>query len=117
MQKIKNKADKKRHGCVTAWLGLLLIGVVFGLYVNISYGLYFMLLMTLINLVLIILLFQWKKIAFWGFVISCIIVFVYNMNYGVDTATAIGGLLSPLVLWAIFQFKSNGVSAWDNLED
>ena len=102
-----NKTEKKRHGCVTLWLGLMMSVCVLGVYGNVTAGLYLMLLMTLINIVLIILLFQWKKIAFWGFVISCIIVFVLNMNYGIDTTTAFGGLLSPLVLYAVFQFKSN----------
>ena len=127
--KINKSSNKKRHGCVTAWLILLLLGSVFGIYVNLQAllisnyfgmqtGLVALLILSVINFICIILLFNWNINGCWGLVVSAIIIFVINLNYGVDAAALVGGLVSPLILYAVLQIKRDGdeVSAWDNLK-
>ena len=115
-----NVANKKRHGCVTTWLVILLIGSTLGVLVNLGAGFFWpfnlLLLMSIVNIVCVILMFDWKIVGFWGLSISAVIIFVINLTYGVELPTAIGGILSPVILYGILQIKRNNISAWDQLD-
>ena len=115
-----NVANKKRHGCVTTWLIILLIGSTLGVLVNLGTGFFWpfnlLLLMSIVNIVCVILMFDWKIIGFWGLSISAVIIFMINLTYGVELPTAIGGLLSPVILYGILQIKRNNISSWDQLD-
>jgi len=107
---------KKRHGCVTTWLVLMLISNLFAVLINFNAGLSILAFLGLLGIVSTVFLFQWSKKGFFLFTLIAVVAFMLNLSYQVPIGTALMGLFSPIVLWAIFQFKSNDVSAWDNLE-
>ena len=123
--------SKQRHGCVTAWLILMIIA---NSITAISYlfmgdtisqnlpnaipqpmmlGLAFL---GIANLVFAIMLFQWKKWAFWGFVGTSILALAINLSIGLSVGASLFGLLGIAVLYGILQIKKDGVTAWENLE-
>ena len=107
---------KKRHGCVTTWLVFMIISNLFAMLINFNAGLSFLAFLGLLGIVSAVLLFQWSIKGFFIFTIICVIAFIINLSYQIPIGSAFTGLVSPIILWAIFQFKSNDVSAWDNLE-
>jgi len=122
--------EKQRHGCVTAWLTFIILinSVVAFLYLfvtdmvaeNVPSGDSNMMLMILgviglANVLFAYLLLTWKKIGFYGFVISGIITIFINISIGVETQQAVVGLIGIVVLLVILQIKKDGVSAWENL--
>ena len=113
-------AYKKRHGCVTAWFILLLIGSTFGLLINFAVGFYYphniFVLLSIGQLACIISMFNWKRAGFWGYTIICIIAGFINMSMGVEIAATIGGLLSPVILYGILQIEKGGSTSWDQLD-
>ena len=113
-------AYKKRHGCVTAWFILLLIGSTFGLLINFAVGFYYphniFVLLSIGQLACIISMFNWKRAGFWGYTIICIIAGFINMSVGVEISATIGGLLSPVILYAILQIERGGSTSWDQLD-
>ena len=111
---------KKRHGCVTAWFILMLIGSTLGLLINFAVGFYYphniFVLLSIGQLACIISMFNWKRAGFWGYTIICIIAGFINMSMGVEIAATIGGLLSPVVLYGILQIEKGGSNSWDQLD-
>jgi hypothetical protein len=89
--------DKRRHGCVTAWLILIIVinslsGVVsfFGLgmsFDKIPQSLRAVLValgfLSIVKVACAILLFQWKRIGFWGFLVISAAALVINVRYDV----------------------------------
>ncbi|MGM9831385.1 MAG: hypothetical protein ACI3Z5_05145 [Paludibacteraceae bacterium] len=77
---------------------------------------------------------KWRKIGFWGCVMTAVIVAIINVvmmnlikqdyalvgllyNFNLNPITqVIATSLSLLILWAILQIKKNGVSCWKQLE-
>jgi hypothetical protein len=130
--------EKQRHGFVTFWLWLMLIGGVLGsipyftnslelaAVLSVAAGkivqpsmIYLLGVVGLLNIGLAIALLQWKKWGFWGFCGTATIAFIINASIGllsISPAMPIIGILSILILWAILQIKKDGVSCWDNLE-
>lgn len=123
--------DKKRHGCVTTWLILLMIvnsGVAlihfFGNDLLIKYMpynvspamLYLLGFFSTMNVVFAVLLFQYKKIGFWGFIVSAVAGFLINLQLGLSVGQALAGFVGIGVLFAILQIKQNGISAWEQME-
>jgi hypothetical protein len=123
--------DKKRHGCVTTWL-ILLMTVNSGAALlhffftdllmqympyNVSPGMLYLLgFFSVMNVVFAVLLFQYKKFGFWGFIVSAIAGFLINLQLGLSVGQAITGFVSIGVLFAILQIKQNGISAWEQME-
>jgi hypothetical protein len=123
--------SKQRHGCVTTWLILMIIG---NSYSAISYLFmddmlsqvlaepipdsmrYALALVGITNLIFAIMLFQWKKWAFWGFAGTAIITLFINLSIGLGIGPSILGLLGIVILYAILQIKKDGKTAWENLE-
>jgi hypothetical protein len=119
---------KERHGCVTAWLVLLIIvnAIISFIYLFRNETLQLSVSPTLIilfgligiaNIVFAILLLSWKKIGFFGFIISSIIALILNLYAGLGTFQSIAGLFGVIILYAILSIKKDGISAWDNLFD
>lgn len=122
---------KKRHGCVTAWLILMIIA---NSITAISYllmgdtilenlpnptsksTLILLAILGLANLAFAILLFQWKKWAFWGFTASALITLVINLSIGLSIGQSLLGLLGFILLYVVLQIKQDGKTAWENLE-
>ena len=122
---------KKRHGCVTAWLILMIVlnaltavtwfffNDVFREQIGEGVNKNTMLalgLIGLLNLVFAIMLFRWKKWAFWGFLITSLIAFGINLSLGLGIGQSAMGLLGIIVLYAVFQIKADGRTAWSYLE-
>ncbi len=78
------------------------------------------------------LLLKWKKIGFWGAVVTAIILAIVNViminlvkqdymliGLSLDLNPIIQVIVTPIsliILWAILQIKKNGVSCWNLLE-
>jgi len=72
--------------------------------------------LAIVNLVASIMLFQWKKWAFWAFAGTSLIALVINLSLGLGIGSSLLGLLGIIILYAILQIKKGGVTAWENLE-
>jgi hypothetical protein len=122
---------KQRHGCVTAWLVLIIVlnSVVAFLYLlrgswiaehlpgGISTGMITLLgLLCILNIVFAVMLFQWKKWGFWGVIVTDVIAFIINLSIGLSIVQSALGLLGIGVLYAILQIKQGSKSAWENME-
>lgn len=123
---------KERHGCVTAWLALMIVtnlGVVATYFAfkdavvsalpnepssMLIYGLGFL---GLLNIVFAVLLFQWKKIGFFGFAVSSVVALGINLALGLGITECMSGLLGIALLFAVLQIKNkHKVAAWELLE-
>lgn len=126
----RNLNVKKRHGCVTAWLIYMIIVdsliaiiyffasdfVVENLRGNISTPMIIISgIMGITNVVFSILLFQWKKIGFWGFTVTSIADLIINLSLGLGLEQSLIGLVDIIVLYYILQIKKDNIPAWDNL--
>lgn len=145
--------EKQRHGFVTFWLILMIIANIAGAIMQIlsanyaiwqyateekaqlffyvehgkvdyyTYAVYFMVILSVVNVVGAILLLNWKKVGYWLFVGSasaCLAIMISFAVFGGVTTTVLssmlGAVLAPVVLWAILQIKKDGVSCWKQLE-
>lgn len=124
--KEEKEVIKSRHGCVTTYLVLMIIvnSITALTYFsrnnsipNISNGLVIVLgIIGTLNVIFAVLLLQYKKIGFYGFVVSSIITFVLNTMIGIDVGKALLGLVGIAIFYAILQIKQDNNSAWQHLE-
>ena len=126
-----NNAPKQRHGCVTAWLVLMIIAnsmtAILYLFAgdmvsqNFPGGISDSMILVLGilgvgNIIFSILLFKWKKLGFWGFLLTSIAALAINLNIGLGIGQSLFGLVGLAVLYGVLQIKENNVKAWDLLE-
>ena len=119
---------KQRHGCVTAWLIWTIIGSSFFAIVyiymflfdepnGISYPKIVLLgIICIVQVISSVLLFQWKKIGFWGFIFTSISALIINLSIGIGIGQALAGLVSIAILYGILQIKKKNVTTWESLE-
>jgi hypothetical protein len=122
---------KERHGCLTAWLILMLIAnaataliyflasdmIAKNLPVPLPTSMAMLLgLVGLCNVLFAVFIFKWKKWGFWGFVATSIIALGINLSLGLGIGQSILGLIGIAVFYGVLQIKQNGVSGWANLE-
>lgn len=120
---------KKRHGCVTTWLIIMIIvnfltainylfnseSVIVNFPSNTPISIVILLgILGIANVIFAILLLKWKKIGFWGFTIASLIVLIINLSIGLGIWSFFG-LIGIAVLYGVLQIKKNDVPAWDNL--
>lgn len=123
--------NKARHGCVTAWLILMIIGnslAIVGYFVAdtlspetsvevMSRGNKMILgIISVANLSFSILLLKWVKWAFFGFLVTSLLTFLINLNSGIGIEISLTGLSGVLILFAVLQIKADGLSAWEQLK-
>jgi hypothetical protein len=123
--------SKQRHGCVTAWLIMMIIfnSLTAALYLfanemfvenlpnNPPASMFYLLgVIGFANVFFAIQMMQWKKYAFWGFAITAFGTFSINLSIGLNILQALGGLVGIVILYAVFQIKRDNISAWENLE-
>ena len=122
---------KQRHGCVTAWLILMIIAG------TLSAASYFFMheyfdenypvevsqpikqiygMLSIANVFLAVMLLQWKKWAFYFFAMNSLIVLILNLYIGLSIVISFMGLFGLAILFGVLQIKKDGVSAWENLE-
>lgn len=120
---------KQRHGCLTAWLVLMIIVnalaallYLFGSAVirqNLpnepAWTFPVLAVGCIINIVFSIALFQWKKWGFFGFIATSIVAFVVNLAVGLNIIQALLGLLGIAILYGVLQIGKEK-KGWDQLE-
>ncbi|MEO3404707.1 hypothetical protein AAFN85_12445 [Mucilaginibacter sp. CAU 1740] len=119
----------ERHGFVTAWLVFMMIVNSFAalryllqarelsIMMDVPTYIIFALFATgALNVLFAVLLFSWKKIAFYGLGITAVIIFILNLTLHMSVIKALLGLAGFPVLYGILQIKKNDVSAWDYLK-
>src|SRR5210317_385863 len=122
---------KKRHGLVNALLFLMILT---SIYFSIKYLFFgetistdspqsisqeiFIIrgLISIINVVFFIMLFQGKKLGFWGIVGINIIAFIINLSTGVGILTSLQGIVGIVILYAILQIRKETITAWETLK-
>ena len=133
-------ADKKiRHGCLTAWLVLKIIGnlVTVYMYLCLIYARVFihvfgpgampemspmptwafpvLIVVSLFNLVCTIALFRWKKWGFWGICATSVVALVVNLSVGLGTGKPFIGLLGVLLLYGVLHIGKEN-KGWPQLD-
>lgn len=122
---------KQRHGCVTAWLVLMIIAnsltamiyffssemITKNLSMDVSNSMIILLgIICIANVIFSVMLFQWKKLGFWGFIITSIGAFIVNLSIGLGIVQSLFGLVGIAILYGVLQIKKDNIPAWDNLE-
>jgi len=130
-----NKADdtmadgKNRHGCLTAWLVLMIIansatalmylfgsGAIRQTLPNMPGWAFPVLIVTsLFNLVCATALFQWKKWGFWEFCATGVVALVVNLSVSLGIGPALGGLLGVLLLYGVLHIGKEN-KGWPQLD-
>lgn len=119
---------KDRHGFVTFWLVLMIVlsalsaitnfnmVITNKMHENLTPQIVILLgVLGLVDVVFSVLLYQSKKIGFWGIVATSIIIFIIK-SATISIESAGVGLIEIAVLYGVLQIKKDGISAWDNLE-
>jgi hypothetical protein len=108
---------KTRHGCLTAWLILMIISNSANILIHLLksdiirkslpnvpvWAFQMMVLFSIFNLVCAIALFQWKKWGFWGFCLSGIVAVAVNLSIGLGTGASLFGLLGIFILYGVLK--------------
>jgi hypothetical protein len=123
--------SKLRHGCLTAWLVLVIVVnsltafvllfkseiITNSLPYDVSSAMIILLgISGIANVIFSIMLFKWKKIGFWGFVFTSLGVLFINLNIGLSIGQSLFGLVAVIILYGILHIKREGVTGWSNLE-
>ena len=121
---------KQRHGCLTAWLILMLIANSATALVYLfsadtlrrnlphtppSWLFPVLIVFALFNIVCAIALFQWKKWGFWGFLLSSIVAVFANISAGLGIGPALLGLIGIAILYGVLHI-GNENKGWPQLE-
>ena len=120
---------KQRHGCLTAWLILMIIAnsavaliYLFGSAIvkqtspNVpSWAFPVLAIMAIFNLVCAIALFKWKRWGFWGFFASSIVAVVVNLSIGLGIGSSLAGLIGIAILYGILQIGKEN-KGWPQLD-
>lgn len=124
-------SSKQRHGFVTAWLVLMIIAnsmtAINNLFAslmitdnfpsNVPTQMIIILgIIGIANIVFSVLLFKWKKLGFWGFIITSIGSLIINLSTGLDIVQSFFGMVGIALIYGVLQIKKDGISAWENLE-
>lgn len=117
---------KKRHGCLSAWLILMILASVVFIFLYLAregyhqyspdlpaWALPALVTIELIQIICAIALFRGKKWGFWGYCIICGIAFITNIWLGVFV-TAVGTLFSVVILYVVLN-SGKGNKDWRHL--
>lgn len=120
---------KQRHGCLTAWLILLIVvnSLVAVVYLFASsmikanlpntpaWAIPVLAVACIANVIFAIALFQWKKWGFFGFIGTTILALAINLSLGLSAFQIVPGLLGIVILYAVLQI-GNEDKGWPQLE-
>ena len=121
--------NKERHGCLTVYLGVLILANILTTAVYIfngdailaqlpsapSWALPILIVGGVVGVVCGIALFMWKKWGFYGFIALSVIIFIVNLMIGIDIVTAASGLLGVAILYGVLQIGERN-KGWPQLE-
>lgn len=120
---------KNRHGCLTAWLVLMLVAnaasalmYTFGSE-NIrgampgvpGWAFPVLIAFSIFNLACAIALFRWQKWGFWGFCASGVAALAINLYIGIPPVTAFTGLIGLALLFGVLQIGKDN-KGWPQLD-
>ena len=119
--------EKKRHGCLTACLILMILGSVLTVLGNLSAAILdapiqiapswvylTMAIGGILNMVSLVAVFKWHKWGFWLFTITALFVFCINLYSGAGIVPSLIGLTGvAFILGALFVGDKNGWSQLD----
>ena len=123
-------SDKKqRHGCLTAWLVLLIVvnSLVALLYIvegselrkhlpsAPAWTFPALIVLLIANVIFAAALFRWKKWGFWGFIATTVIAFFINLMIGVNVVQAVLGLVGIGILYGVLQIGKEN-KGWPQLD-
>lgn len=120
---------KKRHGCLTAVLVLMIVansaaallylfgsGLIQQSLPDVPVWTIFVLgICSGFNLICAIAIFRWKKWGFWGFIASAVIALVTNTQIGIGIGNLVFGLLGVVLLYAALQIGKEN-KGWSQLD-
>jgi hypothetical protein len=117
-----------RHGCLTAWLILMLIAnaataittplsvanmAQASLQVN-STAIAVIVICAIANLIFAIALFRWMKWGFWGVCVTSVVALITNLSIGLGIGPSLVGLIGiGLLYWVLNMGEAN--KAWPRL--
>ncbi len=129
--------DKRRHGCLTAWLIFLIVANSLGLLGNAYFALNpkvyettvaqqglravpsltFLLLTCLsaLSIACAIALFKWKKWGFYGFLGVSVAAFIINLSIGINLVQSLLGFVGVALLYGVLNI-GEGNKGWTQLE-
>ncbi len=119
--------NKKRHGCLTAWLIYLIfaysvMSIVFFFHTdkvpeNTTENMVLLIgSVWILNVGFCILLFNWVKLGFWGILITNLILLAIEIINDHEISHSIFGIICLIALFGLLQLKKNNVSGWKNLD-
>ena len=126
----KERQTKQRHGCLAAWLGLMLIMNTIVVIVYLVGGadlieqnypnapewvLPALTVGGVLNIVFVIALFCWKRWGFWGLVLTYTVGPAVNLAAGLTLPQDLGSLVGLLILFVVLQI-GKGNKGWPQLE-
>ena len=126
-----SNVTKQRHGCLTAWLILMIIAnsatailylfasemITKNLLGEVSTPMIILLgIIGIGNVIFSVLILQWKKLGFWGFIITSIGAVIINSTIGLGIGQSLFGLIGIAIFYGILQIKKDNVTGWENLE-
>jgi len=116
---------KNRHGCLTAWLIMILITNPITILIYLfggdtysylpSWFIPVMIVFSLINVGAAILLFKWNKLGFWLFCGSALVVVIINLAVGLAWYLALSGPIGILLLFGVLNIGKEN-KGWTQLE-
>jgi len=121
--------QKQRHGCLTAWLVLMIIANSISALIYLfasdfiartlpsapSWSFPILALLGIFNVICAIALFKWKKWGFYGFIASSIIALIINLIIGIDVAQSLAGLIGLVILYGVLNIGKER-AAWPQLD-
>ncbi len=66
---------------------------------------YIMAFLALLNVIIAVALWLWKKWAFYGVAVNVVLAFCLNQYLGVSLVSSLGGLLGPMILYFLVRKK------------
>jgi hypothetical protein len=121
--------EKKRHGCLTAYLVLAIIlnsatallylfgaGAIKRSSPNIpDWAFPVLIVLVLFNLACAIALLRWKKWGYWGLVASAAVTLGVNLTIGLGLSSAVVGVLGVLFLYGVLHIGKDN-KGWPQLD-
>jgi tetratricopeptide (TPR) repeat protein len=133
---VQQQGQKQRHGCLTAYLVVMIIGQLFsaliyflggliipliptefaaGLMPGTGAGVFILGILGLVNIACAVALLNWKQWGFWGITGTTLIALVINLILGSDISSVASSLISIAILYGVLQIGT-GNKGWPQLE-
>jgi hypothetical protein len=121
---------KRRHGFLTTWLVLMIVGnfatVLVYIY-QVGSGAFgnlpplavmaslLIIPFSFFNVLCVVALFRWKKWGFWGACISSVVALFVNLSVGLGIGSALFGIVGVLLLYGVLHTGKES-KGWPQLE-